>query len=737
MDGTGIVTADYRVIGQRQRRQDAGPRLTGRERYTADLSLPGMLHSRLVLSTRAHARITAIHTRDALALPGVAAVVAAADLPEFARNDEQPVRESFFLAHERVSYVGQQVAVVLAESPEIAGEAAELVRVEYEPLPVVDDLAGALDGDSPRLRETLESNTSGAVSFERGDVAAALADAAATAGGKFTSDSVYQSYMEPRAVVAEADPFGSLTIYTPTQGQFAVRQFVANALQMNEADIVVQPVTVGGGFGAKFVLFEPLIGLLALKTGRPVKLVLDRSDDFVATINAPRAAYDVMLGADASGRITAINAEILHDTGYFSHSPYQLAGTMIGSWYPAEHLSIRSTEVYTNRPGAAAYRAPGLTAMAFVLEQLVDELAGKLDLSPLEIRRINAARPGQPMADDSPWPQQELSELLDAAGRHPLLTAPKQDGEGIGISIGMMRGSTEPASATIRLVGDGTLQVTIGSIDLTGTNSGLGQIAAETFGMTSDKIRVRTAPSNVAPHSGGTGGSKILYTVGNAVILAAEEAKEQTLAVAAGELEVATDDLEIVDGVVQVKGSPDRRLSLEEIFRLTTGMNARYGPIHGQGNAANIERAPGVTVHIARVMVDRDTGRVEITGYAALHDVGKAINPAEVDGQIYGGIAQGIGWALYESLRYDDTGQPLTASFMDYALPKANQVPPVEIEIHEHPALHGPYGAKGIGEPPVIPGAAAIANAIHDATGVRLRQLPMTSERVWRVLRSQ
>ncbi|MEZ4523346.1 MAG: xanthine dehydrogenase family protein molybdopterin-binding subunit [Thermomicrobiales bacterium] len=729
-----LVPSTYRVIGRRQRRQDAGPRLTGRERYTADLSLPGMLHARLVLSRQAHAGIRGIDTSDALATPGVHSVITANDLPEFARNDEQTVREHAFLAHRRVNYVGQQLAVVLAHTPEAAREAADRVRIDYEPLPVVSGLEEALEDDSPRLRETLGSNASDQVVYERGDTKAALSAAAATAGGTFTSDGVYQSYMEPRAIVADADPFGALTIYTPTQGQFAVRQFVAGALRMPEADIVVQPMTVGGGFGAKFVLFEALIGLVALQVGQPVKLVLDRSDDFIATINAPRATYDVTIGADGDGNITAIEAEIRHDTGYYSHSPYQGVGTMIGSWYPAANLAIRSTEVYTNRPGAAAYRAPGLTMMAFVLEQLVDELAKKLGISPLDMRLKNASESGRPMADGSVWPDHELKRLLETAGRHPLLTAPKADGEGVGIAIGLMRGSTEPASATARLVGDGTLQVSVGSIDLTGTNSALGQIAAETFGVASDRIRVKTAPSNVAPHSGGTGGSKILYTVGNAVIRAAEDAKQQTLAVAAGEFEVAPDDLEIADGTVRVKGSPDQQLTLEQVFSLTTGMNARYGPIHGQGNAANIERAPGVTVHVVRVRVDPDTGRIDISGYAAIHDVGKAINPSEVDGPIQGGIAQGLGWALYESLLYDEQGQPLTASYMDYALPKAKDVPAIDIDVHEYPAAHGPYGAKGIGEPPVIPGAAAIANAINDATGVRLRHLPMTAERIWRAI---
>jgi CO/xanthine dehydrogenase Mo-binding subunit len=730
------VADEYRVIGRRLRRQDAGPRLTGRERYTADLSLPGMLHARFVLSSEPHARIKSIHTADALAVPGVSALVTADDLPEFARDDDQAVRESFFLPHRRVSYVGQPLAVVLAESPEAAREAVDLVRVEFERLPPVVDLEAALAEDAPRLREDGTSNAAGQVRYERGDVEAAFATAAATAAGRFISDGVYQSYMEPRAVLAEADPFGALTIYTPTQGQFAMRQFVAAALRMSEADVIVRPMTVGGGFGAKFVLFEALIGLLAIQSGRPVKLVLDRGDDFLSTINAPRAAYDLALAADAGGKVTAIRADVKHDTGYFSHSPYQLTGLLIGSWYPAPNLDITSTEVYTNRPGAAAYRAPGLTAMAFALEQLVDDLAGQLGISPLEIRRRNVARTGQPMADGAPWPAQELAKLLDAARDHPLLSTPKGKKEGVGISIGMMRGATEPASATARLAGDGSLQVSVGSIDITGTNNGIAQIVAETFGLPAEKVRVTTAPSHIAPHSGGSGGSKILYTVGNAAILAARDARNQTLAVAAGELEVAPDDLEIVDGVVRVVGSPDRRLTLERVFRLTTGLNARHAPIHGQGNTANVERAPGVTVHIVRVRVEQETGRIEILDYAALHDAGKAINPSEVENQIYGGVAQGIGWALYEALLYDDAGQPMTASYMDYALPKAEQIPQVEALIHEFPAAHGPFGAKGIGEPPVIPSAAAIANAIHDAAGVRLRHLPMTAERVWRALQN-
>lgn len=726
----------YQSIGKRIRRPDAAARLTGHEPYTADLTLPGMLHARLVLSSEARANVRSINREAALAIPGVAAIVTADDLPEFARDDDQVVHETFFLAHRRVNYVGQPVAVALADTPEAAEAAADLVRIDYDPLPLVVDPGAALDSGAPVLRETMDSNQSAVIRYERGDIDRAFENADVTVEREFRSNAVYQSYLEPRAVVASPDGLGRLTIYTPTQGQFMVRSMVARALRRPEQDIAVQPMTVGGGFGAKFVLFEPLVALLAIQAGQPVKLVLDRSEDFIGTIHAPEAILRIALAASTDGKIAGMKANLIYGTGFFSHSPYQGAAIMLGSWYPAPNLSITSTEVYTNRCGAAAYRAPGLTAMAFAVEQLIDELAGKLGASPIDLRLLNAATSGAPMADGNPWPPHELPRVLEAAKEHPLWRAPRAAGEGIGIAMGMMRGSSEPASATARLIADGALSVTVGSIDITGTNTGLTQIAAEAFGVPVEQVRVTTAPSDVAPHSGGSGGSKILYTLGNAVIVAVREARDQALALAAGELEVSPDDLEIFDGGVRVIGSPDRTLTFREIVARTSGMGARYAPVHGHGNVANTERAPGGAVHIARVRVDHDTGEVQVTGYAALHDVGRAINPAEVEGQIHGGFAQGIGWALFEAHPYDERGQPVAASYMDYALPKATQTPAIESAILEFPAPDGPFGAKGIGEPPVVPVAAAIANAIHDATGVRLTELPMTQERVWRALRA-
>ncbi|HEX5167302.1 MAG TPA: xanthine dehydrogenase family protein molybdopterin-binding subunit, partial [Thermomicrobiales bacterium] len=715
-------------------RPDSGPKLTGRERYAADIRLPGMLDACFVLSSQASATIRGIDRSAALAVEGVVAVITAEDLPEFARDDAPQDRGMFFLAHQRVVFVGQPVAVVLAESAAAAEIAADLVEVEYDPLPIVAGPREARAADATAVRPTHPDNVSNQVRHTRGDVERAFREAAIVVEREFHSHAVHQSYLEPRAVAAAADPTGGVTVYTPTQGQFAIRTAVAKALRLAETDVRVQPLTVGGGFGGKFVLLEPLAALLALTCGRPVRLELTRSHDFVATTPAPEAILRVALAASADGILTGLRADITFDTGFFAHAPYQQAGLMVAANYRIANLDITSTEAFSNRTGAGAYRAPGRTQTAFALETLLDEIAEQLDITPIELRLRNVVVTGDELPDKTFWPGIELVKLLEAARAHPLWTTPCEDGEGVGIGLGSMVGTTESASATMRLNADGTLSVIVGSVDLTGTTSGLTQIAAEVFGTDPARIRVMTAPAEVAPHAGGTGGSKILYTVGNATIGAARDAREQVLAIAADTLEAGPGDVEIDDDRVVVRGAPDRALTLAQVHARTVTMGSPYAPVLGRGTVANAAKAPPTTVHLARVRVDRETGRTQVTGYAAFQDVGRAINPAEIDGQIHGAVAQGIGWALGEALIFDDDGQLVTGSFMDYALPHAADVPPIDTDIHEYPSEHGPFGAKGVGEIPVVPPAAAIANAIANATGARPTELPMTPERVWRAL---
>lgn len=729
------MSEGFRAIGKRMKRPDSGPKLTGRERYAGDVSLPGMLHACFVFSSQASALIRGIDTSAALEVDGVVAVVTADDLPEFARDDAPVDRGMFLLAHQRVSFAGQRIAAVLAETAAAAAIAADLVEVEYEPLPLVAGPRVARSNGAPGVREANPTNVTNQAHYTRGDTERAFRDGAFVVEREFHSYAVHQSYLEPRAVVAAADPAGGVTIYTPTQAQFAIRTAVAKALRLAETDVRVQPMTVGGGFGGKFIWMEPIVALLAVHAGRPVRVELTRSQEFVTTTPAPEALLRVGLAADEQGHLTSVRADMTFDTGFFyTHAPWQQTSVMAGANYRFDSFDITSTETLSNRTSAGAYRAPGRTQAAFALETLVDEIAERLGISPIDLRLRNVAQTGDTLPDGTVWPGIELTRLLEAAREHPLWMTPCADGEGVGVALGTMAGNTESASATMRLNADGTLSVVVGSIDLTGTTGGLTQIAAEVFGCDPSRIRVTTAPTEVAPHSTGTGGSKILYTVGNATIAAARDAREQVLAVAADALEAGVGDVEIDDGSVVVRGAPDRSLTLAQVYARTVAAGSPHAPVFGQGNVANPVKAPPTAVHIARVLVDRETGQVRVTGYAALQDVGRAINPAEIDGQIHGAVAQGIGWALGEALIFDDDAQVVGGTLMDYALPHATDVPTIDTQIHEYPSEHGPFGAKGVGEMPSVPPAAAIANAIANATGVRLTQLPMTPERVWTAL---
>jgi CO/xanthine dehydrogenase Mo-binding subunit len=372
----------------------------------------------------------------------------------------------------------------------------------------------------------------------------------------------------------------------------------------------------------------------------------------------------------------------------------------------------------------------------FASESLVDELAEKLGMDPLALRQKNAIRQGDTRPDGTPWPQVGLAECLERAEpvyREELAAA--GPGEGVGIALGGWFGGTEPGSALCRLESDGTLQVALGAVDLTGTNSGFQTIAAEAFGFDSaDSVRVTTVDTDSAPYSGATGGSKTIYAMGPAVANAAKEARERVLRIASAELEAAVEDLEMVNGEVRVKGVPGKAKTLKDIYKLSASFGAKHEPVVGKGEAAVTQRSPGSGVHVARVRVDVETGRIEPLRYVIVQDVGRAINPALVEAQIHGGGAQGVGWGMYEEIVHDATGTPVTASLMDYTIPKARQIPELEAILVEVPSTIGPYGAKPVGEPPIIPGGAVIANAVHAAVGARITELPLTPERVQRAI---
>ena len=749
------VSADgFRFVGRRTKRVDAPERLTGRLRFTNDLLLPGALQVRFVRSPYAAARIVSIDASAALAMPGVAAVLSARDLPVPDIHTAVEARR-IMLALDKALYAGEPVAAVLAETEAIAEDAVLAVQVEYEPLPVAVDLLEAMAADAPMVRQRREQdeaelaihgaatggqavdapaapNVSNRLQFQRGDVEAGFREADVVVEREFRTSWVHQGYMEPQSCTAGVDPLGNLTVYACTQGLFLVREQVARTLGLPDHQVKVEAMPVGGGFGGKVGLVEPTVAALALAAGRPVRLAYSRMDEFVAGDPASQSVLRLKIGARTDGTLTTLQAELIFDAGANPGAPVGIAAILMGSTYRWEHLLLRGAEVLTNRSGTGAYRAPGAPQAAFALESLVDEVAQVLKIDPFELRVKNAVREGDLMADGRGWPRIGLVECLERA--EPLYRAELAatgSNEGVGVALGGWPGGLEPAAAACRLNSDGTLQVSLGSVDMTGVNTSFAMIAAEAFGLDDPaQVRVTTVDTDAAPYAGVSGGSKVTYSSGPAVLHAAEDARNQVLRIAAAELEAAVDDLEIVNGRVQVRGVPGKSKTLSEIYTLSGSFAARYEPVYGRGQSAITDRAPGFAVHIARVHVDPDTGHVQALRHVSLQDVGRAINPAAVEGQIQGGTVQAVGWGLFERMEFDAQGTSITASLMDYVIPKASQSPSVEAVMIEVPSAAGPFGAKGVGEPPVIPGAAALANAVYAACGARVTELPLTPERV-------
>jgi CO/xanthine dehydrogenase Mo-binding subunit len=733
------------VIGVPRRRIEGGEKVTGATRFTADLQLRGLAHVRLVLSPHASARVLRVDVASARAHPGVLDAVSGVDLPAVAASGpDQP------LARERVYFGGQPVAAVIAETEQQATDAAALVQVEYEELAavidpaeatregaqlVLDEIAAAPDdagahgvaGQGPEAEADSTPNVTSRVRFREGDAAAGLAASAFVARGSYKLPAVHQGFLEPHVAIAEARPDGSLTIWTPTQGSFLTRRMVSEQLGLPLSQLRVVPMPVGGAFGGKVCLIEPLLALLARRVDRPIMLELTRTEEFLMGRGGPGATVDLELGTDREGCLLALKAEIVFDNGAGPGGLGSLAALLLGGTYRLPAYDIAAVDVVTNKTPVTAYRAPGGAHAFFALESAMDDLASRLGHDPIEFRIRNASREGDPRPDGKAWPRIGLVECLEAARRHPLYKS-AADGEGLGVAVGGWGGGLEPAAAGCRVEPDGTLLLHIGSADISGTNTTLAMIAAETFGVSPERVRVEAGDTMTAPYAGMAAGSKTIYTLGSAVQRAAADARRQIMEIAAEELEAAVEDLTLQDGRVSVIGTPGRSLDVGHLAGLAAQFGGRYPPVLGQGRAAVTAQSPMFTVQLARTAVDTETGLWRLTGYAAIQDVGRALNPPEVEGQVHGGALQSLGRVLGEELVWDADGRLQTASFVDYGLPTADQAPDIQVELLELPSPHGPFGAKGVGEPPAVPGPPAVANAIYRACGRRLTRLPADFE---------
>jgi CO/xanthine dehydrogenase Mo-binding subunit len=755
------TTRDVKGVGISIPRPDGPEKVTGRVQYVADIQAKGLLHAKLLRSPHAHARIVSIDTSAAKALPGVRAVITAKDIPHLKKK--APTRAHAVLAIDRVVFMGQPVAAVAADEPSIAEEALDLIKVEYQVLAAsIDPLKSMQPGAPPVADAGTEADTSEALAhsavaiaksdtpakavnisqqarLQRGDPAKGFAESDHVLEKTYRVPMVHQGYLEPHAVLAEWDRNGLLTLWASTQGSFNTRSEVADVLGIPENSIRVIPVECGGGFGGKIrALCEPITAVLAQVTKRPVRYVMTRREELEAGMPAPQVIIKLKTGVKRDGTLMALDAETVIDSGAYSGAVLAVSAVFLGSMYKWPSFDIRGFEVLTHKPSVAAYRAPVAPQTIFAIESQMEQIARDLDLDSVEFRMRHLIQEGDPMVNGQPWQNNGAKQVLARLAEHPHWKSRKQwvaEGKngkrrGVGLALGGWLGGLQPTGATVRLNPDGTLAVLTGQVDIAGTNISLAQIAASAYGVDTDLVRITTGDTDVAPMTGLSAGSKTIYTVGAAVLQAAEDARRQTFEIAAAELEASVHDLELVDGKVTVRGAPSKGITLASIGKKGNLYMSKTPPVLGKANPAFSQQAPGFAAQLARLELDPDTGEVTLLDFVVVQDVGKAINPMGVAGQMQGGAVQSIGMALTEGLQFDDVGRLTNPSLLDYRKLTAADLPNLETIIVEVPAPAGPFGARGVGEPPIIPAPAAIANAIQNATGARLTELPMSPERI-------
>jgi CO/xanthine dehydrogenase Mo-binding subunit len=758
------TTREVRGVGLAIPRPDGPEKVTGQVQYVADIKPKGMLHAKLLRSPHAHARIVRIDTTRARALPGVRAVLTARDIPELKRK--APTRAHAVLAIDRAVFVGQPIAAVAADELAIAEEACDLIDVQYEVLPAaVDPLKSMQVGAPPVADAGTEADTSEALAHSgvavaqseaapakavnvtqqaklgRGDVARAFAEADVVIEKTYRVPMVHQGYLEPHAVLAQWDSNGQLTLYSSTQGSFNTRSEVADVLHVEENRIKVIPVECGGGFGGKIrALCEPITAILARVTKRPVRYVMTRREELEAGMPAPQVIITLKTGAKRDGTLMALDAETVIESGAFSGAVLTMSAVFVSSVYQFPNFEVRASEVLTHKPSIAAYRAPTAPQTFFAIDSHMEQMARALNLDPVEFRMRHLMKEGDPMANGQPWQSNGARQVLQALAEHPLWKSRAawkaesgKNGRGLcgtGLAVGGWIPGLQPTGATVRLNPDGSLQVLTGQVDIAGTNIALAQIAASAYGVDIDKVKITTGDTDTAPMTGLSAGSKTVYTVGTAVLQAAQDARRQTLEIAAKEMEAAIDDLEIEDGRVVVRGVPDKGVTLASIGKKGNLYMSKVPPVLGVAHPAFALQAPAFAAQLARIEVDPDTGQVTLHDFVVVQDAGRAINPLGVEGQMQGGAVQSLGIALTEGMMYDDAGRLMNPSLLDYRKLTAADLPNIETIIVEVPAPAGPFGARGVGEPPIVPAPAALANAVEDAAGVRITEAPLTPERI-------
>jgi len=736
----------YRVIGGTPLRHDATDKVTGRAQYGADIRLPGMLYGAMLRSPHAHARILSIDTSQAEAYPGVRAVATSADLPDveskIADLGEGTINLRYqsnnILARGKVLYFGHAVAAVAAVDPHTAEEAAALIRVEYEVLPPVLDVRLAMRDDAPILLEELRtdelgkkgerpSNIAAHNQAQFGNIEEGFKEAHVVIEREFTTSMVHQGYIEPQNATAQITPDGQLTVWCSTQGSFGVREQVAEILEIPVSKIRVVPMEIGGGFGGKVgVYLEPVAALLSLKSGhRPVKLTMSRRDVLAATGPTSGSYIRVKMGADKTGRITAAQAMLAYEAGAYPGSPVGAGMGVIFAPYRLENVLIDGYDVVVNKPRTAAYRAPGGTNAAFAGETVVDELAERLGIDPIEFRLLNAVKEGDRRADGPTYKRIGYIETLEAARNSAHYTTPLTSGNcGRGVASGFWFNYGGKSSASASVNNDGTVSLIEGSVDIGGTRTSLAMQLAEGLGIPAEDVRPVVADTDSVGYTEGTYGSRTTFATGWAVYELGKILTERLVERAALLWEVKPEQVQFEGGVFASEG---KQFTFKE---LAAKLDETGGAVVASAAVRPEQAGPAFTTHIVDVEVDPETGKVQILRYTAVQDAGKAIYPNYVESQIQGGVAQGVGWGLNEEYLYDEQGRLINASLLDYRMPVTLDLPMIEAIIVEVPNPGHPYGVRGVGEVPIVPPPGALANAIYRAVGVRMNQLPMSPARI-------
>lgn len=749
-----VPAGEMKWIGTRPVRPDGVDKVTGRAKFGADFSLPDMLMGKVLRSPHPHARIRSIDTSKAAALPGVKAIVTSADFQdmpsemsaagEMMINYRDVVRN--VMARDKVLYEGHAVAAVAATSNNIARKALALIKVDYEILPHVIDVMDAIKPDAPILHDdmitegveplpTKASNTSKRVEFAIGDVEAGFKQADLVIERIFDTKPVHQGYIEPHACVASVSEDGQADLFVSTQGHFIVRTHCAKLLGMDVSKLRVTAAEIGGGFGGKTVVYlEPLALALSKKASRPVKMQMSREEVFKASGPTSGAHMRIKIGATSDGKITAGECELYYQAGAFQGGPVGPGAMCAFAPYDLENVKSVGYDIVTNRPKVAAYRAPGAPISEYAVECVVDEVAKKLGIDPLDLRLKNAAKEGTKAAYGPKFGPIGLIETLESAKAHDHYQAPLGPNQGRGVASGFWFNIGGETSMTVNVNEDGTVTLIQGTPDIGGSRASSALMAAEAFGIDYDKIRPLIGDTSSLGYTFLTGGSRA--TLSNGV--AAKEAIGQAIAEMCKRVaklwEIPEEAVKWENGHVMPAGENAGKFEPMSMAEIAKMAGKTGGPIAGHASLNVQGAAPSLGTHIVDVEVDKETGRVTILRYTVLQDAGKAVHPAYVEGQFQGGAVQGIGWALNEEYIYGDDGKLQNPGFLDYRIPVASDVPMIDTVIIECANPNHPYGVRGVGETPIIPPMAAIANAIEQATGIRFTELPMSPPKVLKAI---